>query len=172
MGIPRPWTNGLRRILPRPPHSVRRWCRRITYRGKYVGVGTLASSQEQRALLVPRISRLSTADRPRVFVPPSVYMRFPLFVLPKRRPQLFWFASGSGGQFFPGRTDPSASRSARPCPSRHYAVHAVPHRPTRGMLGFWIRQVRPIFHLEDRLVDRDRLPTRRTTQFYSISASI
>ena len=30
------------------------------------GVGPLASSQEQRALLVPQLNRLSTADRPRV----------------------------------------------------------------------------------------------------------
>ena len=51
------------------------------YRDKYVGVGPLVSSQERRAFVVPRINRGSTAD----FVPPSVYMGFPLFVLPKSR---------------------------------------------------------------------------------------
>ena len=50
---------------------------------RQISVGTLASSQERRALLVPRINRWSTAG----FVPPSVYIRFPLFVLPKSPPQ-------------------------------------------------------------------------------------
>ena len=41
------------------------------------GVVPLVGSQEQRALLVPLVNRLSTAD----FVPPSVYIGFRLFVL-------------------------------------------------------------------------------------------
>ena len=56
------------------------------------GVGPLVSSQEQSALLVPVINRLSTAVQPRVnrgstadFVPPSVYVGFRLFVLLERR---------------------------------------------------------------------------------------
>ena len=44
-------------------------------------VGPLVSSQEQRALLVPRLNRGSTAG----FVPPSVYIGFRLFVLLGRR---------------------------------------------------------------------------------------
>ena len=46
---------------------------------RQIGVGTLVSSQERRALVVPLINRLSTAGQPRVnrwstadFVPPSV----------------------------------------------------------------------------------------------------
>ena len=54
------------------------------------GVGPLVSSQDERALLVPVINRLSTAD----FVPPSVYIGFRLFVLLERRPRnvssMFW----------------------------------------------------------------------------------
>ena len=46
---------------------------------RQIGVGTLVSSQEQRALLIPVINRLSTAG----FVPPTDYKGFPLFVLPK-----------------------------------------------------------------------------------------
>ena len=41
------------------------------------GVGPLVSSQEQRALLVSRLNRLSTAG----FVPPAVYIEFRLFVI-------------------------------------------------------------------------------------------
>ena len=56
------------------------------------GVGPLVSSQEHRALLVLRINRGSTAG----FVPPPVYIGFPLFVLPR----------GCSGQLFsiPWRT--------------------------------------------------------------------
>ena len=45
------------------------------------GVVPLVGSQEQRALLVLVINRLSNAD----FVPPSVYIGFRLFVLLERR---------------------------------------------------------------------------------------
>ena len=45
------------------------------------GDGPLVSSQEQRALLVPLMNRLSTAD----FVPLSVYIGFRLYVLLERR---------------------------------------------------------------------------------------
>ena len=48
---------------------------------RQIGVGPLVSSQERRAAVVPRINRSSTGYR----VPPSVYMGFRLFVLPKRR---------------------------------------------------------------------------------------
>ena len=52
---------------------------------RQIGVGTLFSSQERRALAVPLINRLSTTGQPRVnrwstadFVPPSVYIGFRL----------------------------------------------------------------------------------------------
>ena len=82
---------------------------------KQISIGTLASSQKQRALLVSLINRWSTGR----CVPPSVYIGFPLFVLPKNRPQQLSFirqrVRRSEGRFSPGQTDPSARRSARPC---------------------------------------------------------
>ena len=61
---------------------------------RQIGVGTLVSSQEQRALLVPVTNRGSTGCQPVVirgstagFVPPPVYIGFPLFVLAKSRSQ-------------------------------------------------------------------------------------
>ena len=50
-----------------------------------ISVGTLVSSQEQRALLVSRLNRGSTAG----FVLPSVYMGFRLFVLLGGRGDVF-----------------------------------------------------------------------------------
>ena len=41
----------------------------------------------------------------------------------------------------PGRTDPSASCSARPCHPGRSAVRAAPPRPARGMSRFCIRHV-------------------------------
>ena len=74
-------------IVPFPGHALHeKGVKRQT------GVGTLASSQERRALAVLVINRGRTADKPVVkrlsiagFVPPSVYIGIPLFVLPKRR---------------------------------------------------------------------------------------
>ena len=58
---------------------------------RQITVGTLVNSQQRRALAVPRLNRRSTAGQPRVnrlsfgcFVPPPVYIGFPLFVLAKR----------------------------------------------------------------------------------------
>ena len=45
---------------------------------------------------------------------------------------------GYEGRLSPGRTIPSASRSARPRPA---APPCAPTRPARGMSGFWTRQV-------------------------------
>ena len=64
---------------------------------RQLAVGTLVNSQQRRALAVPVINRGQTADKPRMnrwspagFVPPPVYIGFPLFVLAKRRSeQLF-----------------------------------------------------------------------------------
>ena len=84
------------------------------YRDNYLGVGTVISSLERRALLVPRINRWSTAG----FVPPSVYIRLPWFVLLARRSgQLSSMPGGYEGRLSPGRTDPSVSRPARPRPA-------------------------------------------------------
>ena len=52
---------------------------------RQLGVDTLVSNQERRAAVVPRINRGSTAG----FDPPSVYIGFPLFVLPETRPGSF-----------------------------------------------------------------------------------
>ena len=61
---------------------------------RQIGVGTLVSSQERRALAVPLINRGSTTD----FVPPTVYIGFRLFVLSKSRPgQCLRFAGGKEG---------------------------------------------------------------------------
>ena len=64
---------------------------------RQIGVDILVSRQQRRALAVPRLNRLSTAG----FVPPPVYIGFPLFVLAKRRSeQLFtvpWRARGTVG---------------------------------------------------------------------------
>ena len=47
-------------------------CMKMVYKDK-IGVVTLFSSQERRALAVPRMNRLSTAG----FVPPSVFLDMP-----------------------------------------------------------------------------------------------
>ena len=86
----------------------------------------------------PRMNRLSTAG----FVPPSVYIGFPLFVLAKRRSgqlsTIPWRARGTVGflatrpvgiLFCPALLRPAAP----PC--------AAPTRTARGMFGFWTRQV-------------------------------
>ena len=85
---------------------------------KQIGVGTLVSSQERRALAVLLITRSSTANQPRVnrgstadFFPPSVYIGFRLFVLPNTHPgQCLRFAGGQEGGLSPGRIDPTACR--------------------------------------------------------------
>ena len=48
---------------------------------RQIGVSGLLGSQERRAAVVLQINRWSTAG----FVPPSVYIRFRLFALPKNR---------------------------------------------------------------------------------------
>ena len=94
---------------------------------RQIGVGTLVSSQERRALAVPLINRGSTAD----FVPPSVYIGFRLFVLPGRRPgQCLRFAGGQEGGLSPGRIDPTASRATQPrSPSPPRRAPPRPDRP-------------------------------------------
>ena len=98
---------------------------------RQMGVGTLVSNQERRALFVPVINRCSSAG----FVPPSVYMGFCLFVLLGRGGGMF---GGYEGGLFPWRTVLLASSSARPCPATPLCP---PPRCASGMFGFWIRQV-------------------------------
>ena len=102
---------------------------------RQIDVGTMVSSQQRRALLVPRLNRGSTGGQPRFnrwstagFVPPPVYTGFPLFVLAKRRSeQLFtvpWRARGTVGS----RADRNVGTLfclASPRP----AVHRAPRRP-------------------------------------------
>ena len=79
--------------------------------------------------------RLSTAG----FVPPSVYIKFALFVLPEKRPGNNCPSSGNkkGGCLL---GEPSRGRPAiPPC--------AAPSRPACGMSRFSIRQLQVIFHL-------------------------
>ena len=70
------------------------------------------------------------------------FVIFLLFVLLKKSPQRMSLIRQSvRGRFFPGRSDPSAYHSARPCSRRRSAVRTAPPRLSRRMSGFWIRQV-------------------------------
>ena len=90
---------------------------------RQMGVGTLVSSQDRKAPGVPLINRGSTAR----CVPRSVYIGFPLFVLPKGRPGHLsstpWGARGSvvswanrhvGVPSCPSPLRPGAPRCAAP----------------------------------------------------------
>ena len=62
---------------------------------RQTGVGTLVSSQEQRARLVPLINRWSNAGQPLILILRRFYVRIRLFVLPKSRSrECFRFAGG------------------------------------------------------------------------------
>ena len=117
----------VRRLFPDMP------CMKRVYKDKYVGVSTLVSSQERRALAAPRIKRGSTAG----FVPPSVYIRFPLFVLLKRRSgQLSSMPGGTrDGRLLgelahqrpvlPVPAPPRRSSVRRPDPTRPWYIQAL-----------------------------------------------
>jgi len=91
---------------------------------RQIRVDTVVSSQQRRALAVPVINRLSTVR----FVPPPVYIGFPLFVLAKSRSeQLFtvpWRARGTIG-FWADRNVGTLFCPASPRP----AVRRAPRRP-------------------------------------------
>ena len=83
------------------------WIRQVQ---RQMSVGTLVGSRERRALFVTRMNRWQTAGQPLFFVPPPVYIGFPLFVLAKiNSDKLFtvpWRARGTGrrkGLWLPGR---------------------------------------------------------------------
>ena len=93
-----------------------------------ISVGTWVSRQERRAAVVPRKSRSSTAR----CVPPVVYIRFRLFVLPKRfSGQLFSKSGVKNGRLFSRRIDPLASRSALARPPCLAASSSAVRRPPR-----------------------------------------
>ena len=93
---------------------------------RQIGVVTLVSSQERRALAVPLINRLSTADEPvvnRGFCS-SVGFKYELdcsFFRIDVQDSCLRYPGVHEGQMSPGRTEPSTSFPARPC--------AAPPRP-------------------------------------------
>ena len=85
---------------------------------RQLGAGTLVSSQERRAAVVPRINRGSTAR----CVPPSVYIGIPLSVLPESRSgQLSTMPRGANG-------------TVVSCASRPVGVPPYPAPPRRPAL--------------------------------------
>ena len=88
--------------------------------------------------MVPLINRGSTS----CFVPPSVNIGLPLFVSPRRRSgQLSsvpwrsgWTVVSWANRSVGGPNCLALLRPATP-------PHAAPHRPARGMFGFWTRQL-------------------------------
>ena len=97
-------------------------CMKRVYRDK-TGGGPLLSSQEQRALLVPRLHLGSTADS----VPPSVYIGFRLSVFLWRRgdvSSMLWRVRGR----LVSLANSSDGIQSCPTPPRHPAVRSVPTR--------------------------------------------
>ena len=115
------------------------------------GVGPLVSSQEQRALLVPRLNRGLTAG----FVPPSVYIRFRLFVLlGKRRDvsSMLWRVRGKLVSW----ADSSVGIQSCPTPPRHPAVLTTPVKRPRNSAArkFLVREARGVQRREAALRGR------------------
>ena len=107
---------------------------------RQIGVGTLVRSQERRAIAVPVINRGSTAG----FVPPAVYIGFPLFVLPKSRSGQLSSMPRRARRTVDSWANRSVDVLSCPAPRRPVAPPcAAPTRPARGMSGFWIRQIGP-----------------------------
>ena len=86
----------------------------------------------------PLINRLSTAR----CVPPSVYRRIRLFVLPKTHPgghsSIVWRVRGT---VFSWANSPVGVLCCPSPPGPTVPPCAAPYRPARGMSGFWTRQV-------------------------------
>ena len=121
---------------------------------RQIGVGTLVSSQERRAAVVPRISRGSTGYQPvvnrslcssiglhRVSVVRVFEGTFRTVVLGALEGKRVGRFLGEPTRRRPVLTPPPPCHTVLPCA-------ALP-RPARGMSGFWIRQVLPcfIFHV-------------------------
>ena len=92
----------------------------------------------RRPIDKPVINCWSTAG----FVPPSVYIGFPLFVLPRRcSGQLSSVRWGARAAAVSSANRPVGVPSC-PLPPRPAAPPwAAPNRSARGMSGFWIRQM-------------------------------
>ena len=111
----------------------------------------------------PRINRLSTAG----FVPASVYIGFPLFVLPETHPgshsSIVWRVRGTVFSF---ANSPVGVLCCPSPPGPAVLPCAAPYRPARGISGFWIRQVdrmlrRPMLHC----VETGCFPSRARKRF-------
>ena len=109
------------------------------------GVGTLVSSQERRAAVVPVISRLSTACQPRALFPHRFTLGFLCSCFRGNvQDNCLRCPGGQEGRLCPPtRRRPVLSGPAPPCrPAAQLC--AAPNRSARGMSGFWIRQVRNV----------------------------
>ena len=95
---------------------------------RQIGVVTLVSSQERRALLVPRLNRGSTAGQPVVLFLRRLYVRIRLFVLPKRRSEqlssVLWWARGTDLSWASRTFDVPSGRASLALPPR-----CAPPRP-------------------------------------------
>ena len=108
---------GVRRyFLPHPRRSRRLLrlfldmpCKKNSLQ-RQTGFGTLASRQERSAAIVLVVNRLSTA----CCVPPSIYIGFPLFVLPKSRSRQFVFDAMEGARDGCPLGEPKHRRSILP----------------------------------------------------------
>ena len=102
---------------------------------KQIAVGTLVSSQQRRALAVPRLNHWSTAGQPLVklcFVPPLVCIGFPFFSCLRRNVQnsCLWYPGGLEGRLPSRPTEMSAPWFAQLRPAPPSAVRcADPTRP-------------------------------------------
>ena len=81
---------------------------------RQIAVGTLVSSQEQRAAVVPRINRLPTADKPRVLFFHRFIQGFVCSCVRRVVQTVVLDALEQERRLIPGRTDPSASSRVRP----------------------------------------------------------
>ena len=91
---------------------------------RQIGVDTLVSRQQRRALAVPRLNRGSTAR----CVPPPVYIGFPLFVVAKRRSEQLFTVSWRVRSVVGFRADRNVGTFFGPALPRH-AVRRAPRRP-------------------------------------------
>ena len=102
------------------------------------GVGTLVSSQDRRAAVVPLTNWLSTARQPLVVFLGSIYIEFHLFVLPTNHPgrlsSVRW-GSKKTIVLLGHRLPPSRPAPSRVAPHRPTQIRLSPSRPALGMSG-------------------------------------
>ena len=108
---------------------------------RQIVVGTLVSSQEERALPAPVINRLSTSCQPVVLFSQRFTWDFPCSCFRRVVQDSCLQCPGwNGGRLLLARTDLSASHPAGLAPPRRPAVRR-PTQPARGVSGFWVRQI-------------------------------